>query len=264
MNPNKQFQDLLEEIVQDNVEINTRNSLTLRKRNLMTTFDKTPLISLRRTAWKNALREFEWFMSGSNDINDLHKNVRKWWKPWSNNLNKIPNNYSKQFRRFSGETNEVNQIEYLKDAIKNHPYSRRSLVTTWNTADMIHPDTPITNCHGSIIQTFVEPDNSLHLTMYQRSADMVLGVPHNFIQYWAFLQYLAHHGKREVGTFTWIGGDCHIYDNHIDMAKKIIKLDVPKSPNLVYNSSNEEFLADDFSLDGEYAPIIKENLKMTI
>ena len=267
MNPNSQFQDLLSDILVCGSTVTTRNSETLRSRNLMTTFDKAPLISIRRTAWKSALREFEWFMSGSNNIDDLHPSVHKWWEPWANEDGFIHNNYSEQFRNFIGIEGTVDQIEYLKDAVKDHPYSRRAVITTWNTADMIHHSTPITNCHGTVIQAFVEPeDNSLHLTMYQRSSDMVLGLPHNFIQYWAFLQYLAHHGKREVGTFTWIGGDCHIYDNHIDMAKKIIAADADSIDEieLIYKPTSEEFKADDFTLSAKYNPLIKESLEMTV
>ena len=267
MNPNKQFQELLQEILDEGREINTRNSLTLRKINLMKTFTKTPLIAIRRTAWKSALREFEWFMSGSNDIKDLHEKVRHWWEPWVDDSGRIKNNYSKQFRNFSGEFNDVNQVAYLQEAIKNHPNSRRSVITTWNTADMISPETPITNCHGTTIQCFVEPrDNTLHLTMYQRSSDMVLGLPHNLIQYWAFMQYLAHHGGRGIGSFTWIGGDCHIYDNHVDMAKRMINESIEplEEIELVYNPTSEEFLADDFTLSAKYDPIIKESLEMTV
>ena len=266
--PNDQFQNALDTILFAGTEIQSRNSKTIRHRNLTMEFDRTPLISLRRTAWKSALREFEWFLSGSSDIEDLHPSVRKWWEPWTEN-NYDWNNYSKQLRDSTGG-DEINvlgcdQVEYLKDQIKDDPYSRRSVITTWNTAEMIHEDTKITNCHGTVIQCFVEPDNSLHMTMYQRSADMVLGVPHNLIQYWAFLQYLAHHGKREVGSFTWIGGDCHIYENHVDMAQRMIALEDDIKPiNLIYKPTSEDFKADDFSLDGEYKPIIRESLEMTV
>jgi thymidylate synthase len=235
----------------------------------MKTFTRTPLIAIRRTAWKSALREFEWFMSGSNNIKDLHPSVHKWWEPWANLEGNIVNNYSQQFKKFHGRLDSpiIDQVEYLKESIVEHPYSRRAVITTWNTADMVSLATPITNCHGTTIQAFVEPrDNTLHLTMYQRSSDMVLGLPHNLIQYWAFLQYLAHHGGRGVGSFTWIGGDCHIYDNHVDMAKRMISESIEplEEIELVYNPTSEEFLADDFTLSAKYDPIIKESLEMTV
>lgn len=473
-----QFQVALREILKNGSEVESRNSKTKRIRNLTMKFDKAPLISVRRTAWKNALFEFEWFMSGSNDINDLHEDVRSWWKPFCEVDNKtLPYNYGKSFRRiynpFSGKDAEyepkileldepvkvpvfeildiipskdpkvkyigykgqnsqgdsfqvqshidggdyfvqfgsngyivkskavnfkkgivknpyypsvlgvgcfgkvnkkdfsyydraykkwtdmmnrcynekrrhykwyksikvsarwkcfeyfindlsklegfeewllnpgkfhldkdykkanyydvetcvflheaqnvglanaerfyevprrqlhLDQVTELIDGIKNDPYSRRNVISTWIPEHVHSGLMNPTNCHGSLIQTFVEPDNSLHLTMYQRSADMCLGVPHNLIQYWAFLQYLAHHGNREVGSFTWIGGDCHIYEDHTDMAQKIITEDINwiKDIELVYNPTSKEFKADDFSLSGDYCPIIKESLKMTV
>lgn len=282
MNPNHQFQNILERILMFGSKINTRNSDTLRIMNEMITFNRTPLISVRRTAWKSALREFEWFMSGSNNINDLHESVRKWWEPWAKESrmkfttidrpdrveNNVWNNYSQQFRMFglAEEGEPFDQIQYLMDGIKTHPNSRRNVITTWHTKDMMAPETLITNCHGTVIQAFVEPNNSLHLTMYQRSCDMVLGVPHNFIQYWAFLMYLAHHGGRKVGSFTWIGGDVHIYNNHIDMAKRICNTDITRIEDidLVYNPTSEDFKADDFTLSKKYEPIICESIEMTV
>lgn len=274
MSVDVQFREVIIKILAEGTYLTTRNSDVLRSRNQMITFDKTPLISMRRTAWKNALREFEWFLSGSNNINDLHPKVRHWWAPWANDAGFIHNNYSKQFRTFEGSGHiggskyhhSVDQVKYLMDTITNDPFSRRAVITTWHTHDMISPVTPITNCHGTAIQLFVEDDGSLHLTMYQRSGDMILGVPHNFIQYWAFLMYLARQCGKTVGTLTWIGGDCHIYKDHIDMARKMIKLDMKQIDDisLVYQPTSTEFKADDFSLDSEYKPLIKENLVMTV
>lgn len=268
-----EFSELLEIIMKRGKDVKTRNSVTRRKINLTIDFDSTPLISVRRTAWKNALREFEWFLSGSNDINDLHPNVRKWWEPWANDSGFIHNNYSKQFRKFEGAGfgplkthHHVDQLKYMIDTLRNHPYSRRNVITTWHTHDMISPATPITNCHGTVIQAFVEPDNSLHLTMYQRSSDMVLGVPHNWIQYWAFMMYLAKQADLTVGTFTWHGGDCHIYQDHFEMVEEI-KDQAPHvdyTPELIYSPTSDQFKADDFSLDSEYKPVIKKSLNMTV
>ncbi len=275
---NNQFQKILSDIMTKGTEISTRNSICKRLIYGQMSFDKTPLISVRRTAWRNALREMEWFLSGSNDINDLHHKVRHWWQPWASESGYVHNNYSKQFRNFDGHGHRggakycasVDQIAYLLQSIKEHPYSRRAVITTWHTHDMVSPNTPITNCHGTVIQAFVEPDNSLHMYMHQRSSDMVLGLQHNLIQYWALLQWIAHRTKRKVGNFIWSGGDCHIYKDHYDMAQKIIDLPLwnlkanDNIPELVYNPTSKDFKAEDFSLSGKYDPIIKENLKMIV
>lgn len=260
------YKDLINNIIVDGSEVQTRNSITKRKFTMTVKFTSTPLISVRRTAWKNALREMEWFLSGSNNINDLHPKVRHWWKPWADVNGFLPNNYSRQFRDFYGISNSVDQIDYLVNTLKKHPFSRRSVITTWNTADMLDDNTPITNCHGSLIQLFVEPDDTVHMTMYQRSSDMLLGLPHNWIQYWALLMYLAERSNRKVGSFIWIGGDCHIYKDHYDIANKIIKYasTITKTPQLLYRPTSKEFKADDFILDAKYEPRIKESLKMAI
>jgi len=271
------FSNMLWGITNAGTEVHTRNAQTKRLRNKMIEFVSTPLVTVRRTAWKSAIREMEWFLSGSNNIKDLHESVKKWWEPWANESGFIHNNYSKQFRNFDGagfgpikNHHSVDQIKYMIDTLIDHPNSRRNVITTWHTHDMMSPNTPITNCHGTVVQAFVEPeDNSVHLTMYQRSADMVLGVPHNWIQYWAFMMYLAYKSHRKVGSLTWIGGDCHVYPDHKEMVLEMNKEVESKKftyeiPDLVYNPTSEDFKADDFSLDSEYTPLIKKSLKMTV
>ena len=264
------FINTLSRIVEEGQIVKTRNSETTRLRNIMIEFWDTPLVSVRRTAWKNALREMEWFLSGSTNIYKLHPKVHKWWEPWADGDGEIDNNYSKQFRNFEGKHGSVDQVQYMIDTLTNNPYSRRNVITTWHTYDMLLPETPITNCHGSLIQAFVEPsDNTVHLTMNQRSCDMVLGVPHNWIQYWAFMLFLAHKSGRNPGSLTWIGGDCHIYPDHLEVCDEMDSEDISEecmgleTPNLIYNPTSEEFKAEDFSLDVEYKPIIKKSLKMT-
>lgn len=266
------YKDLLKQILEDGEEVETRNSKVLRKINLTATFKQTPLISVRKTAWKSALREWEWFMSGSSNVKDLHKSVQKWWEPWSDKNGTIKNNYSKQFKRSRGEYNSswkdkgFDQINYMIETLRDHPNSRRNVITTWNTAEMIDDTTPITNCHGTIIQCIVDTKNKIHMTMYQRSNDMILGYPHNIIQYWAFLMYLASKTGREVGTFTHHIFDAHIYEDHIELAKKIVDSDLTlaKTPELIYNKTSEEFEMENFSLEGEYKPLITESAEMIV
>lgn len=258
-----EFKWLLDFILTNGEEIETRNSKVKRSTNLIQTFYETPLVSIRKTAWKNALREMEWFMSGSCNINDLHESVRHWWQPWANNRGDILNNYSMQFRNYTDHL--FDQIQYLIEGISKHPYSRRNVITTWNTEEMDRPQTPITNCHGTLIQCFVNEGNELEMTMYQRSADMVLGVQHNWIQYWALLLWLAHRTGREVGSLTWIGGDCHIYSEHYEIAREIASNKSScVTPKLVYEPSSEQFKANDFSLNSTYSPVITRKVKMIV
>ena len=258
------YQDLLRQLLKFGVEVETRNSKVKRLMNWTVTFAKTPLISLRKTAWKSALREWEWFMSGSEDIEDLHPSVRHWWEPFARG-GIVKNNYGAQFCHF-GTYPGFDQVAYLIESVKEHPFSRRSVITTWNTQEMADKETPITNCHGSLIQCFVNPDNTLDMTMYQRSCDAVVGVPHNWIQYWAFLMWLAHLTKRKVGHFTWIGGDVHLYEVHKELARKIIDTEGQKeTPVLVYRAEGDkEFEAEDFVLSGEYVPTLHDKAEMVV
>lgn len=265
-NIDQQFLDLIKNIYENGSEIQTRNSKVKRLTGLTIKVDKTPLVSIRRTAWKHCIYEWEWFMSGSNNIYNLNKKVRPWWEPWANVLGLIHFNYSKQFREFHGNSRKVDQIDYFINSIKHHPNSRRCCITTWNTADMTNPANPITNCHTSYLQAFVEPDNSLHFSTYQRSSDMVLGFPHNLMQMWAFLLWVSYLTNRTPGSIMWTIGDAHIYEEHYDIVEEMLKTDISniKTPNLIYNPTSLDFKADDFSLDNKYEPIIKKSIKMIV
>lgn len=266
------YVDLLSRLIREGERISTRNSNVFRLFPIEILCGETPLISVRKTAWKNALREWEWFMSGSPFIKDLHPSVRSWWDAWADKNGIVAFNYSEQFRQFTGVdpgtgyATAFDQIESFINGIKEHPYSRRNVITTWNPYEMSLKETPITNCHNTVTQAFVNADNSLHLVTYQRSVDVVCGLPHNLIQMWAFLKWLACRCNKGVGTLTWIGGDVHLYEEHKELAEKIIAVDTSSLPTveLVYIPSGQGFRADDFSLSGSYQPVIDERAKMIV
>lgn len=246
--------------------VTTRNAKCYRTIAHTARFTSAPLVCARRAAWKNALREWEWFMSGSCAIADLHPSVRSWWEPWANSEGIVPHNYSQQFRNFVGyDDRRADQIALFIDGVQNHPFSRRNVITTWNAADMVAPDCPITNCHNTATQAFVEPDDSLHIVTYQRSADVVCGVPHNWIQMWAFLMWVAHRTGRTVGSLTWVGGDCHVYESHVPLARRILDAQPARpAPELVYTPTSDEFRADDFTLSCPYLPTFAERAEMVV
>lgn len=260
-----QYQETLGTLVDDGSQIRTRNSNCKRLVAVTHKFTASPLVCVRKTAWKNALREWEWFMNGSNFIEDLHPSVQHWWRPWAEENGEIHFNYSRQFRSFSGDCGNVDSVEVLIEGIRLHPFSRRNVITTWNTSDMNNPSCRITNCHGTVIQAFVGASGGLSLVTYQRSADFVCGVPHNWIQYWAFLLWLAHRTDRKPKMLTWIGGDVHLYEQHYELADKILCTEANLSPpNLVYTPTSEEFIADDFTLDGPYNPVVTDRAEMVV
>ncbi len=260
----------------DGHPIETRNSVCRRTIAHKCSFVNTPLVSVRKTAWKYALREMEWFLSGSNNINDLHPSVHHWWKPWANEKGVLANQYGRQFRsawgvvdgedaNFSGNVRRLDQIQYLLYGIKNHPNSRRNLLTTWNAAEMADPSTEPTACHNTVTQAFVT-DNRLTLVTYQRSADLLCGLPANWIQEWALLLWLAHRTGKEVGRLIWIGGDCHLYQQHWPLTERLLKRDykLEQPPELVYEPTSEDFKADDFRLSGEYKPLFTDKAEMVV
>lgn len=265
------YADMIASVLASGEVVTTRNATVRRLFARTCVFDSTPLVSLRKTAWKVALREWEWFMScdGSSNIKDAHPSVHPWWKPWADKEGHVWGNYGEQFRFAHGyNTGEFDQIAYLIDGIRDHPFSRRNLVTTWNAAEMASKKCPITNCHHSLTQCFVDLDNRLHMVTYQRSADVIVGLPANWIQTWAFLTWLASRTGRTVGTLTWIGGDVHVYDQHEDLARRMLRIsihpDQPATPQLVYTPTSEDFKADDFTLDGVYTPMIVERADMVV
>jgi thymidylate synthase len=258
----QEYQRLLRDLGTRGTALLTRNDRVKRLVAWPVTFYATPLVSVRKTAWRNALREWEWFMAGSNDVNDLHPAVRPWWQPWADGVGEVTFNYGVQFRHFGEEG--FDQIEHLIAGIRDHPNSRRNVVTTWNPVDMADSRCPITNCHGTVIQAFVERAG-LTLVTYQRSADVVCGVPHNWVAYWAFLLWLSHRTGHRPHALTWIGGDVHLYQEHDAIAADILKAPPDLAPpEMVYMPTGSEFKADDFALDRAYLPVVTTKARMVV
>lgn len=263
---NQTYADLLKTILNDGDKMTTRNHETYSHIRLQpVVFDSFPLVTVRKTAWKKALLEMEWFLSGDSECpNEL----LDWWDGQLDNENCLIDGYSWQFRRsiyigYNGEYrhfDQFDQVAFIRNELKNHKNSRRLLMTTWNPGEMANitvandnPNTP-TCCHGVVIQFFVR-NNKLHMTHYQRSADMLLGVPHNWVQYWAMLIYFAYHADLEIGSLQWLWGDAHIYneESHTKTAYEIIEQaeDIDQDLKMIYNPTSEEFKASDFSIVGD-------------
>lgn len=190
-------------------------------------FTQTPLVTLRKTAWKMAIREMEWFMSGDPKCPE---ELLPWWEGQLDNDGHYLCGYSQQFRGLdAGYGGKLDQINYLLNSIREHPNSRRACLTTWNPLDMANitllndnPKTP-TTCHSSFVQLHV-CESRLHMFSYQRSADMLLGLPHNWIQSWALLLWFAHWAKLAPGSLMWRIGDAHIYyeESHRETLKALL------------------------------------------
>jgi thymidylate synthase len=225
-------------------------------------FTETPLVTVRKTAWKKAIREMEWFLSGDPYCPE---ELFDWWDGQLNDSGMYVAGYGQQLRSYYS-AGHFDQIKFLLEALRDHRESRRILVTTWNPLEMSkiteinrNNNTP-TVCHGVVIQCSVR-EGKLRMTHYQRSADVLLGVPHNLVQYWALLLYLAHWSNLEVGSLRWIFGDVHLYqeESHVECARQIIQapirsIDTPiklcYNPILSLAGGIPEFKASDFTMDG--------------
>ncbi len=256
------YQHALSTILDAGDVINTRNSWTHSHIALEPiTFKRTPLVTLRNTAWKLAIREMEWFMSGEAKC---PPELLTWWKNQLNEEDQYLCGYSEQFRFAAGDhIHDFDQVKFILEGLRYNPNSRRLVMTAWNPYDMANItkknnniNTPST-CHSTLIQFFVR-NEMLYMNSYQRSADMLLGVPHNWIQSWAMLLWFAYHSKLKVGHLRWILGDAHIYchETHIKAAKEIIACSFNSLERntfqLTYNPQNdsEVFRAKDFFMEG--------------
>lgn len=270
--PDGFYQRLLEEIDRVGEEVTTRNSVVRRVTCASACFSFAPLLVARKVAWKNCLREMEWFLSGSSDIADLHEAVRPWWQPWADDRGHVLYNYGKQFCSMTtGGKLGFHQMGQLIHGLQKHPRSRRNCLTTWYGPEMNAPDCPITNCHGSWVQC-VSDGSYLDLVMVQRSVDVICGLPHNLLQYWALLLHLAARSGLRPRKFHWTGVDVHLYQSHRELASKLIGLLRTKDfyrltserPALVYRPTADSFLAEDFFLDGQYRFLCEDRAEMVV
>lgn len=267
----KIYWNLLDTIQSSGELAPSRNYLTRRSFTLPTViFESTPLVTVRKVAWKKAISEMQWFLSGDPQCPG---EVLDWWQDQLSFNGCYYRGYSEQLRKFSGFGSQFDQIGHLIDGLLHHHHSRRHVITTWHPAEMyeitsynLNNKTP-TTCHTTIAQFFV---SNKHLSMhsYQRSADMLLGVPHNWIQSWALLLWLAAQTGLVADKLIWTFGDAHIYQEptHIKAVYHILSAIVnqSESPRLIYNGAQGlPFNSSDFELIGEVpAPIT--NIKPTL
>lgn len=231
-------------------------------------FDEAPLVTVRKTAAMKAIREMEWFVSGDSRCPD---DLLDWWRGQLSPGGALISGYGEQLR-YSGNLS-FDQVEFTFKSLRTNPNSRRLVMTVWNPTDMAfitdlngNPNTP-TCCHSIVIQFFVR-EGALHMTSYQRSADLLLGAPHNWIQSWALLVWFAYHAHLKVGTMSWMFGDAHIYqeESHVRCVDQLLgavdkaedfEIVTPYLDYYWHGGMDVEapempaFLASDFKLSGE-------------
>jgi|TARA_Y100000310_G_scaffold344877_2_gene460206 thymidylate synthase len=246
---------------EDRTGVGTLSSFGLQARYHMS--DGFPAMTTKKLAWKLVVSELLWFISGSSNINDL-KRIYKSNKIWDANytdyllrLGLTENDgdmgsvYGKQWRHWRSASGEVDQLQQAIDTIIGDPHSRRIIVNAWNPAEAGPHQVALPPCH-SFFQFYVA-DGKLSLQMYQRSADMFLGVPFNIASYSLLLHMVAVITHLQPAEFIHSIGDAHIYADAIDQCKLQVARKPLPPPTLKIRdrgqSSIDDFEMDDFTLE---------------
>ena len=217
-----------------------------------------PLLTTKKVHLKSVIYELLWFLSGDTNIKSLKDNGVSIWDEWADENGNLGPVYGHQWRSWpTSEGKEIDQISNLINQIKKTPDSRRLIVSAWNVGEINKMKLPPCHCFFQ----FYVADGRLSCQLYQRSADIFLGVPFNIASYALLTQMIAHVCGLECGEFIHTLGDAHIYTNHIDQVNEQLRRKPKKLPQIKINPSVKnifDFKYEDFSLEGyDPYPLIK-------
>ena len=215
--------------------------------------DGFPLLTTKKVHLKSVIYELLWFLSGDTNIKYLKDNNVSIWDEWADENGNLGPVYGHQWRSWpTSEGKEIDQISNLITQIKKNPDSRRLIVSAWNVGEISKMKLPPCHCFFQ----FYVADGRLSCQLYQRSADIFLGVPFNIASYALLTQMIAHVCDLKYGEFIHTLGDAHIYMNHIDQVNEQLSRKPKKLPKIKINPSVKDifnFKYEDFSLE-EYDP----------
>lgn len=178
--------------------------------------DGFPLVTTKKLHMRSIIHELLWFLRGDTNIAYLHENGVSIWDEWADENGELGPVYGRQWRSWptpDGQT--IDQLANVLQQIKTNPDSRRLIVSAWNVAEL--DKMALAPCHAFF--QFYVANNQLSCQLYQRSADVFLGVPFNIASYALLTHMVAQQCNLEVGEFIWTGGDCHLYMNHLEQAQ---------------------------------------------
>ncbi len=212
-----------------------------------------PLLTTKKLHTKSIIHELLWFLKGETNIRYLKENGVSIWDEWADEQGNLGPVYGYQWRSWPApDGRHIDQISKVVDMINKNPDSRRLIVSAWNVADIDQMKLP--PCHAFF--QFYVADNKLSCQLYQRSADIFLGVPFNIASYALLNLMVAQVCGLEAGEFIHTLGDAHLYTNHLDQAKLQLSRDPRPLPNMLINrkvTSIFDFTFDDFELQN-YEP----------
>jgi len=215
-----QYEDLLRRVLAEGVPKGDRTGTGTRSVfGHQMRFDLSrgfPLVTTKRVHLKSIVYELLWFLRGDSNVGWLREHGVTIWDEWADADGELGPVYGVQWRSWpTPDGGHVDQIANLVAGIKRDPDSRRHIVSAWNVADL--PRMALAPCHAFF--QFYVADGRLSCQLYQRSADLFLGVPFNLASYALLTHMVAQQTDLEPGDFVWTGGDCHIYDNHVEQVR---------------------------------------------
>lgn len=258
----KQYLDYLRHVYENGTPSGDRTGTGVRKVfGYQMRFDLSeglPLVTTKKLHFKSIVIELLWFLRGSSNIKFLTDNGVKIWNEWADETGDLGPLYPVQWRSWPNpDGSTTDQIAQVVSSIKNNPESRRHIVCSWNVSDI--PKMALSPCHP-FFQFFVA-DGKLSCMMTQRSVDSFLGACYNIASYALLTHMIAQQCDLEVGEFIWSGGDCHIYDNHIEQVELQLTREPYQLPTLTFArkpDSIDDYNFEDFILNNYVAhPHIK-------
>lgn len=210
-----------------------------------------PLVTTKKLHTKSIFIELLWFLRGENNVKWLQERGVSIWNEWADENGDLGPVYGVQWRSWpKPDGGHVDQIAQLLEQIKHNPDSRRLIVSAWNVSDI--PNMALPPCHAFF--QFYVADGKLSCQLYQRSADIFLGVPFNIASYALLTHMVAQQCDLDVGDFIWTGGDCHLYNNHFEQVEAQLsrepyaypKLNIKRRPDSIFDYEYEDFEVIDY------------------
>ncbi|WP_018912496.1 thymidylate synthase [Thiomonas sp. FB-6] len=262
------YEDLLRTVLRDGADKSDRTGTGTRSHfGAQLRFDLRegfPLVTTKRVHFKSIAVELLWFLRGDSNIAFLHEHGVSIWDEWADAQGELGPVYGVQWRSWpAADGRHVDQITQLIQGLRSQPDSRRHLVSAWNVGEIARMALP--PCHV-MFQFYVAPARQgeaprLSCQLYQRSADLFLGVPFNIASYALLTHMVAEQCGFDVGEFIWTGGDCHIYHNHFEQVRLQLSRPPFAPPRLRLRRRPEslfDYRLDDFELvDYQHHPAIK-------
>lgn len=209
-----------------------------------------PLLTTKKLHWKSIAYELLWFLRGDTNVGYLKAHGVSIWDEWADAEGSLGPIYGRQWRSWpDGRGGSIDQLANVLREIEEHPESRRLVVSAWNVAEL--PEMALSPCHA-LFQFYVDGDR-LSCQLYQRSADVFLGVPFNIASYALLTHLVAHSLGLQVGDFVHTLGDAHIYVNHLDAIRQQLERTPRSLPQLAITSDRKslfDYGFDDFHIEG--------------